>query len=314
MTARADAAVRPSSVLVTGADGFAGRHLMAALRRAYPDAAIHAAGFDLTDAAAVADGVASTRPDCCVHLAAISAIGEARADPDLAWRVNLLGSLSLARAILAASPACRLVHVSSSDAYGASFRAGHPLGEDAPFAPLNTYAATKAASELALAALEPEGLRLVRLRPFNHTGPGQRPGFVVAAFAEQIARIEAGLQDPVMQVGALDPARDFLDVRDVTRAYVACAGRVLPPGTVLNIASGRPRRIGDVLADMLRIAGVSAEIRTDRDRLRPTDIAVAAGDPGRAHAALDWAPTVAWEDTLAAVLDDWRGRVAARDG
>jgi GDP-4-dehydro-6-deoxy-D-mannose reductase len=235
----------------------------------------------------------------------------ARADPDLAWQVNLGGTLALARALLAEAPDCTLLYVSTAETYGRSFAGGAPASEATAFAPMNTYAATKAAADLALGAMVGEGLRLIRVRPFNHTGPGQSAAFVVAAFARQVARIEAGLQQPVLRVGALEPRRDFLDVRDVCRAYALCLARAaeLPPGVALNIASGESRRIGDVLGGLLDLAGVSAEVVTDADRLRPSEIPVAAGDAALARATLGWAPRIAWRQTLADTLADWRGRV-----
>ncbi len=156
---------------------------------------------------------------------------------------------------------------------------------------------------------------MVRLRAFNHTGPGQRAEFAVAAFARQIARIEAGLQAPLMQVGALAPERDFLDVRDVVRAYVAAIRHAdaLAPGTILNIASGTPRRIGDVLDALRGLSAADITVETDGALLRPSDIARATAKPHRAHAALGWRPEIGWERTLADVLADWRVRVRAPD-
>ena len=304
--------VPPRRILVTGSRGFVGRHLIARLRADLPDADLAEAGFDVADEAAVEDAVRALRPDACVHLAAVAAIAAARQDPGRAWRVNLHGTLVLARALMAHAPGCVLLFASSADAYGASFRLGHALDEGAPLAPRNTYAATKAAADLALGALAAEGgLRVLRLRPFNHTGPGQSSAYVVAAFAEQVARIAAGHQPPVLRVGALDPVRDFQDVRDVCRAYVACLRRAdeLAPGTVLNVASGVPRRVGDVLDALLHLAGVEASVETDAARLRPSDIPTATGDAGLARRVLDWTPAIPWEQTLRDVLADWQGRI-----
>ncbi len=302
----------PRRILVTGAGGFVGGHLMQTLAGAFPGAALDAAGFDITDAAGVGAAIAAAPPDALVHLAAIAAIPAARQDPDRAWQVNLHGTLNLARALLAHAPGCTMVFSGSADIYGASFRGGQPLAEDALPAPLNTYAATKAAADLALGAMAAaDGLRVVRVRAFNHTGPGQSAAFVVAAFAEQVARVAAGLQPPVLRVGDLSPLRDFLDVRDVCAAYALCVREAgaLPPGTVLNLASGQPRRVGDVLQALQDAAGTRAMAQTDAARLRPSDIPLAAGDAGLARRLLGWAPRIPWTQTMADVLADWRGRV-----
>lgn len=300
------------SILVTGAGGFVGRHLLPALACHLPGQQAVAATADLADAGAVAAEINRVRPAACIHLAAISALSAAREDPERAWRVNLHGSLALAHALLRHAPGCILVFASSADAYGASFGSGRAVDESAPLAPLSLYAATKAAADLALGALVPDGLRLVRVRAFNHTGPGQSPRFVVPAFARQAARIAAGLQKPVVEVGNLEPQRDFLDVRDVCAGYALCIARAdtLPPGAIVNLASGQPRRIGDVLADVLREAGIDAQVQPNTARQRPSDIPVAYGDASRARKHLGWTPRIPWATTLRDVAADWRERVA----
>jgi GDP-4-dehydro-6-deoxy-D-mannose reductase len=301
----------PANILVTGAAGFVGGHLVPALQAMFPEAAITPSSFDVTDADAVRSAVDGLQPDACIHLAAISAIPAAQADPDLAWRVNLGGTLTLARALAGVS-GCTLLFASTADAYGQSFKRGVALDESAALNPMNTYGATKAAADLALGAMARDGLHIIRARPFNHTGPGQSASFVVAAFARQVARIAAGLQPPALQVGALDPFRDFLDVRDVCRAYALCLRHrdTIESGSVLNIASGTARRVGDVLAELLELAGVSAEITIDPARIRPSEIATAVGDATHARSVLAWSPAIPWAQTLADMLADWRERVA----
>ena len=273
-----------------------------------------AAALDVADADAVEALIAKRPPDACVHLAAVSAIPAARRDPGLAWRVNLHGTLHIAEALRRHAPDAVLIYPSSADAYGRSFRSGRPLDESAALAPLNIYGATKAAAELALGAMAADGLRTIILRPFNHTGPGQSADFVVPAFARQIARIEAGLQAPVLNVGALEPMRDFLDVRDVSEAYVASISHAdaIESGTILNIASGIPRRIGDILDDLTARASVRTSIETGTALLRSTEIPTAAGDASAAREALGWVPAIPWATTLQDVLDDWRARVRAQ--
>lgn len=301
----------PQRILVTGGDGFVGRHLCAALRAAFPNAALLTDTFDVCDAHAVATAIEATGPEACVHLAAISTVAAAREDEDRAWRVNLHGTLHLAHAILRFAPACQLVFASTADAYGGS---GGAITEDIPLAPRNVYAATKAAADLALGAMAGEGLRVIRLRPFNHTGPGQSEDFVVPAFARQIARIAAGMQAPVLEVGNLESWRDFLDVRDVCAAYVAAIAQreALPAGVIVNIGSGEARRIGDVLAELMTLAGLTAEVRAASARVRAGDGGRARADAKRAQMLLGWRPTVPWSATLRAVLEDWRSRVGER--
>lgn len=305
------------TILITGAAGFVGRHLIRALAAALPEARIVGTGLhgapnliplDVTQADAVRALVAVEKPDVCFHLAGIAALGQARENPGRAWTVNLQGSLNLADAIGAAAPRCRLVFVSSAEAYGASFRTGEPLDETAPLAPMNLYAATKAAADLALGARVRDGLRLLRLRPFNHTGPGQSEAFVVPSFAGQIARIEAGLAPPELAVGALTPERDFLDIRDICDAYVRCAIRdeALADDEVLNLASGYATRIGDLLQRLLAMSRVKITVRQDTGRLRGAEIPKAVGNATKAWNLLGWTPKIPLEEMLASVLNTAR--------
>ena len=305
----------PGRILITGANGFVGRHLGPALASMLPDAQSLHPDFDITDEAAVREAVRSTQPDACVHLAAIAAPTAAQSDPDAAWRVNLHGTLTLARVLAEVSPGATLVYASSADAYGRSFASHGPrLNETAPLNPINTYGATKAAADLALGAMQAVSLRIIRVRPFNHTGRGQSPAFVVPSFARQVARVEAGLQTTV-RVGALDTMRDFLDVRDVCRAYALCLLRAdeLSSGDVFNIASGQARTVGSVLTDLIRLTESRIEVETDTDRLRPSEIGAASGDCAAARQLLGWTPTIPWTESLAEVLDEWRKSVGSPD-
>ena len=227
------------------------------------------------------------------------------------FAVNLGGTLNLARAILDLAPSCRLIHIGSAECYGASFRPSAALDESAALAPLNLYAASKAAADLTLGALAAErGLRVLRFRPFNHTGPGQGDDFVVPAFAGQIARIERCAQEPVIETGDLGAWRDFLDVRDVVRAYVLALEHfdTLPRGAVFNLASGTPRRISGILEALIAVSGREIAVRIDPARLRPVDVPYACGNAAAA-AALGWSPEISFDATLGAVLDHARRRV-----
>jgi GDP-4-dehydro-6-deoxy-D-mannose reductase len=311
----------PRCILVTGAGGFVGRHLLTALTHAFPGTILLGTSqdggadisLDITDIEAVTTAFRTYQPDFCIHLAAIAAISVAKRDPELTWRVNFFGALNIGRAIIAASPSCKLLFVSSSEVYGASFKPGIPLNESAPLAPMNIYAASKAAAEMGLCALAADGLRLVRLRPFNHTGPGQSEAFVVPAFAGQIARIEAVLAPPEMVVGTLETERDFLDVRDVCRAYIACIEEfeTLENNLVINIASGQPIKVQHVLDLLLARSKSIIAVRRDPMRLRKAEIMRAAGIADIAHQSLKWRPLIPLDETLAWILQHIRDQTAA---
>jgi GDP-4-dehydro-6-deoxy-D-mannose reductase len=314
-----------SRILITGGHGFVGPYVVQALQRVYGEniqilvtggktaRTAKSEELDVTDKLTVRNIISQYNPTHVIHLAGLAAPGVAAADPDGAWNVHVHGTLNVAHAILDESPGCWLVHVGSGLAYGASAKSGLPLDETALLAPIDEYGATKAAADLALGALSYWGLRVIRLRPFNHIGVGQSDAFVVPAFATQVARIEAGLAPPVIRVGNLDSERDFLDVRDIANAY-ALAVRVSPwlaRDVIFNVASGVPRRIGDILTWLLRQSRVPIAVERDHSRVRPNDLPRIVGDAGRIRKALGWQPQHNLEATLADILDDCRRRVSS---
>lgn len=313
-------------VLITGAGGFVGSHLPQSLRRICgDDIGIMATSkdgghhpivgelqvLDVLDRTSLAETFERYNPTHVIHLAGLAAPTVANANPRLAWQIHLDGALNLADAILARTPECWLLHVGTGLVYGDSAKPGHPLDENAVLAPVDEYAASKAAADLALGALAHRGLKCLRLRPFNHAGPGQTDSFVLSAFARQIAGIEAGLSPPQLRVGNLDARRDFLDVRDVTDAYALAVKQAasLEAGLILNIASGVPRRIGDVLKDLLSRSSVRIDVTHDPKRMRPSDLPCVVGNADRVRGALGWSPQRSFDDTLSDILNDWRLRV-----
>ena len=305
-------------VLITGAGGFVGRHLTAVLQTAHPDWILDAPaepdgvfGVDITDAEAVDAWIGRSQPDMVVHLAAIAAVTASVKDPRMAWKVNLEGTLNLVLALQRRAPDAHLLFVSSAEVYGASFNSGLAADESALLQPVNPYAASKAAADILVRQAAAEGLSATVARPFNHTGAGQSEAFVAPNFARQIARIEAGLRPPLIEVGSLDEERDFLNVADVVDAYRLLLERRADPGArgVFNVASGVAVRIGDLLDTLLSRARVKIDVRVDPSRLRSTPIRRVIGDASRLR-GLGWSPTRTLDETLFNVLEDRRRAVS----
>ena len=318
-----------SRILVTGGNGFVGRHLVAALaarerncdiivgtiegHTPSGDDRIRSLTLDITNAGQVRSVIEAVRPTHLVHLAAMAAVSSAQRNIRQTWTVNLDGTLNVVLALAEALPDCRLLYCSSAEVYGASFRSGRPLDEAAPLDPVNPYGASKAAADLMVGQMTKQGLRAVRVRPFNHTGPGQNIDFVVPAFAAQIARIERGEQPPMISVGNLASRRDFLDVDDVVDAYCRIIARFddLPAGCVMNLASGHAISTGEILDKLVSMSPTKIEIVQDTTRMRPSDTPVVVGDAGLARRMLGWEPKVDFSSTLAGVLDYYRALARA---
>ncbi|PWK56767.1 GDP-mannose 4,6-dehydratase [Aminobacter sp. AP02] len=309
-------------ILITGATGFVGGWLQRELatRAQSTRVEVFAAGhgkssarnLDITDYDQVSRLIHEVRPTAVIHLAAVAAPAEARDAPKRAWDVNLNGTMNLAYAVLESAPEARFVFTSSSEVYGASFNdvPGAPVTENAVLKPMNVYGATKAAADILVGQLARDGLKSIRFRPFNHTGPGQSDAYVVPAFAKQVAEISAGLSPAVINVGNLLAYRDFLDVRDVVRAYADAALLEVPEayGQVFNLASGRVHQIGAVLDTLIRLSGLAVEIRVDPSRLRKAEVATACGSAEAALRVFRWHTEINFEETLSGVLDDWKCR------
>lgn len=316
-------------VLITGAGGFVGSHLVDFLRRREPRARIHgvlkpgstpllgswedvsAIEADLEDAAAAEAAVAAARPDRIVHLAAQSSVQQSWRDPAGTWRANVMGLLNLLEAVRRLSLSPRILVVGSSDEYGRVDPEALPIREDAPLRPHSPYAASKAAQGyLALQYALGHHLGIVRTRTFPHTGPGRGAAFAESSFARQVAEIAAGRARPVVRVGNLEVVRDFTDVRDVVRAYWALLDKA-EAGSVFNVCSGKGVRLRELLETLCALGGVEVEVVVDADRLRPTDVSALIGDSTRLRRVTGWEPEIPIERTLGDLLADWRERVAA---
>jgi GDP-4-dehydro-6-deoxy-D-mannose reductase len=295
--------------LVTGATGFVGRYLTAALEAG--GASVFACGgpndgpdafaLDLDDPYAIAAALDIARPDLVFHLAAQTFVPESFASPVATYRTNVVGTAHLASAVRAyadgrAMP--RILFTSSAEVYGARSAADMPLRESTLPAPATPYAASKAGAEaILLAESRSLGLDVVIARAFNHIGPGQNERFVVPSFARQLAAIAGGASSPVLMVGNLNAVRDFLDVRDVVAAYVALA-RDGASGEIYNVCSGAGRSMRDVLRELITIAGVPVEVREDPERMRPLDVPIFVGSAQKLEAATGWSPAIPLSQSL----------------
>jgi GDP-4-dehydro-6-deoxy-D-mannose reductase len=316
---------------ITGVAGFVGRHLIRAFREAPgrelhggdrldPDAARgdpalgpHLASYrplDVDDADALTEWARQTRPDAVVHLAAQASAADSLRDPAGTYRVNALGALHLLEAVRMEAPGATVLLVGSADVYG-SGSPGAGIREDAPLRPRNPYAVSKAAAD-ALGELYARtyGLRVVRTRTFSHTGPGQRPRFALASFADQLARIDAGLLPPEVRVGNLEGVRDYGDVRDVVRAYDRLLTRG-EAGEVYNVCTGVGHSLSELLHRLIGLSGVRAEVIRDPERVRARDADQLVGDPARLMSRTGWRPAIPIDRTLEDLYRDARERVRA---
>jgi GDP-4-dehydro-6-deoxy-D-mannose reductase len=295
--------------IVTGASGFVGAHLVRHLESAGDEVAGLDRGVDVTDPEAVRSFFARHRPEAVYHLAAVSHVGSSWSAPLEVFRVNAEGALNVLRAALDTG-ASRVLLVGSADEYGAVSEDDLPITEDAPLRPVTPYGASKVAAEfLGLQAHLGDGLPVIRVRAFNHTGAGQGERFLVPALARRIAEAEKqGAKE--VPVGSLEPVRDFTDVADVVRAYRLLVERG-QPDEVYNVCSGRGWSVGELGERMLRLARHAMELVEDPDLVRPVDVPRLVGDNTRLCTATGWTPQISLDDTLAAVLDHWRAHLSS---
>jgi len=315
-------------VLITGITGFAGSHLAEQLvsrgdevhglaherppfrNLAAVEDRVRIHEGDITRLEDVQGALAGSRADAVVHLAGIAVPTLASADPVAAVRINVLGTAAVLSAV-EQHPKTRLVLASSADVYGAPDRL--PVDEDAPVRPGNVYAATKVAAEALTRELAARhGAPIVILRPANQNGPRQHPGLAASAFAKQIAEAEAGIAGAVVRHGRLDAQRDFLDVRDMARAYAAALD--LGESGTFNVGTGRAVAIGEILETLIALARIPVRAELDPSRVRggePTRIAL---DATRFRQKTGWSPRIALADSLRDTLDFWRSSIRHEEG
>ena len=309
-------------ILITGVTGFAGGYLSAHIAEVAPDAEtwglvlpsdpgvppdhVKVVYGNLTELQSLTGTLEQVRPDLIFHLAAASSVASSWERPDQAFQVNLVGTVNLFEALRQLDARPRVVVASSAEVYGLVPLNKQPITERQPLRPLSPYGSSKAAQDLVAAQyFDTRQLPCVRLRLFHHTGPRRPENFVASSFARQIARIECGLEDPVVAVGNLEAVRDITDVRDIARAYwlAATAARA---GEAYNVCSGNGIFIRSLLEQLLAFSDHRIEIRPDLNRMRAVDIPHLVGDHSRFTADTGWNPEIPLETTLRDLLDWWR--------
>jgi len=312
--------VIPVKALITGSSGFVAGHLTDLLH----GGGVEVYGLTREDAAAggkvkkvyVADArdehkikeiLNEIRPHCIYHLAGVSSVGRSWQNLKETLAVNIFGALSILAGVHELGLQCRVLVVGSAEEYGIT--GVEPVKEDYPLRPVSPYGLSKMAQELlARQYVSAYGTDAVLVRPFNHIGPGQSPDFVVSDFARQVARIEKGLQEPVLEVGNLEAIRDFTDVRDVVRVYAALMQHG-ETGEVYNVCAGSGVSIRTVLDILIGLSGREISVRTDEKKLRPVENPVLVGSNEKICRAAGWRPRISLAESLAGVLDYWRNYV-----
>jgi len=303
-------------VLVTGASGFAGGHLLQLLNapqqvvgwtRSAPAPELEPLArwehVDLLDRDSVRRAIDRLRPTHVYHCAGVAHVADLWRDTTRGLEGNVLGTEHLLDALRRAGQPCRVLVTGSAMVYAPS---DTPIDEDHALAPASPYALSKLAQEeLARRAVREDGLEVIVARAFNHTGARQTPAFAAPSMARQIAMIEAGRVEPVIRVGNLEAHRDLSDVRDVVRAYAALMAAGVS-NSVYNVASGTARSIRSLLDSLVARAKVPVRVESDPARMRPSDVRFLAGNFSRLERATGWRPQISFDRMLDDLLNYWR--------
>lgn len=265
--------------------------------------------LDLMDSKSVEKLVGDVKPDEIYHLAAMAVSGKSFDNPALVITNNIISQVNLLEAVRIAKINPKIMITSSAEIYGKVEPQNLPIDELTPMVPANPYAVSKIAQDyMGLQYNVSYGLNIIRVRPFNHIGPGQSDQFATAAFAKKIAEIEKGKREPVLTVGSLDSKKDFTDVLDMVSAYVMLMQKGIA-GEVYNIGSGKSYKMSDILNILLSFTTVKIKIETDPDLLRPSDNPELVCDNTKIHELTGWSPQIPLEKTLRDILEYWRGEI-----
>ncbi len=313
--------------LITGITGFAGSHLAELLLkegfevygttrpRSKTDNLeeiyhrLKLRDADILDSHSLYSIFVDVKPDYIFHLAAQSFVQTSWASPANTVEMNVVGSVHLFEAIRRAEIDPVIQIACSSEEYGLVYPNEIPIKEENPLRPQSPYAVSKVAMDyLGYQYFSSYQMKIIRTRGFNHTGPRRGEVFVTSNFAKQIAEIEKGKKEPVLEVGNLDAKRDWTDVRDMVKAYLLAVQKGVP-GEVYNICSGKAVRVGDMLDMLLKLSKVKVKVKEDPARLRPSDVEILLGDASKFRKATGWQPEIPFEKTVEDLLNYWRERV-----
>ncbi len=308
--------------LVTGANGFAGRHLANLLEdgnntvygisRTIPEdlvlkhPKVKYEQCNLTDHASVFNTLKSIEPDCIFHFAAESSVAYSRKSPVNILYNNIISQINIFEALRELGLPTRIIVACSSEEYGLIKESNLPVNESCCFNPLSTYAVSKVSQDmLAYQYYKSYNMDTVRVRSFNLTGPGRSPIYAISSFAKQIADIEKNPIKNTILVGNLNVKRDFTDVRDAVKAYYLIASRS-KPGSVYNLCSGKAYSLKHLLDILISMSKVDIKIEIDDSKLRASDLPIMQGDNTKIQTEIGWIPERNIKETLKDLLDYWR--------
>jgi len=316
-------------VLITGITGFAGSHLAEYILANHPDVRVF--GFvrwrsrmdnivhiqdkvelheaDIKDVISLKKALADIKPDRIFHLAAQSFVPASWRLPAETFAINAIGQINLFEALLSLKLNPKIHIAGSSEEYGHVNPDEVPMKETNPLRPLSPYAVSKVAQDLlAYQYFKSYGMKTVRTRGFNHTGPRRGDVFVTSNFAKQIAEIEKRKKEPVIHVGNLEAKRDFTDVRDIVRAYWLAAEKG-EDGEVYNVGTGKAMAMKEMLDMLLALSKAKVKIKVDPERLRPSDVPILLSDSTKFVSLTGWKPQIPLEQTFKDLLNYWREKV-----
>jgi GDP-4-dehydro-6-deoxy-D-mannose reductase len=313
--------------LITGITGFAGSHLAELLlKKGYRvygttrprskkeniadiEDKLQLYDADLIDSHSLSTVLVVVKPDYIFHLAAQAFVPTSWSSPATTMEANVTGTIHLFEAVRRAKISPIIQIACSSEEYGLVYKGETPMTELNPLRPLSTYAVSKVAMDyLGYQYFKSYGLKIIRTRGFNHTGPRRGDIYVCSTFAKQVAMIEKGLHRPVMMVGNLESYRDFTDVRDMVQAYLLAVQKC-EPGEVYNICSGRALQIQEVVDMLIKMSTIKIKTKQDPARMRPSDVELLLGDSTKFRKQTGWTPSIPFEQTLEDLLNYWRERV-----